>query len=159
MKLIFLDFDGVLNSIKYYKAGHIVYDEIFNGKFDPEAIAILNRIIRKTGAQIVLTADLNIFYPRLPKMLEKMGIYGKIYSVLPITYTFSTTTQIDNISDKKCKQILDFIEKEKDNIESYCVLSSINNKLNIDNFLQTSYSIGLTEEIAQKAIQILNKKL
>jgi hypothetical protein len=56
MKLIFLDIDGVLNSVTYakarYRAGETGWDQI-----DPAAITRLNRAVEYSGAKIVISSS------------------------------------------------------------------------------------------------------
>jgi len=58
MKLIFLDFDGVLNSNKYFKSlkrKKIPHEKILNS-LSPEMVERLNKIIEATNAKIVISS-------------------------------------------------------------------------------------------------------
>jgi len=60
MKIIFLDFDGVMDTAYY---GHIIGKECrpsndeFGTVFDPNCVRNLKEIIDKTGAGIVVTSS------------------------------------------------------------------------------------------------------
>ena len=157
MKLLFLDFEGVLNSINFFKKGHQYYENLFNDNIDKNAVSLVNQIIKKTNAQIVLISDWRIFSKRLPKMLEEIGIKGKLYSNLPLSSSItSTTTEPKWSIANKCKEIKAFIEREKNNITTYCIITS-NKEIDINNnVVLTSIITGLTENDVNKAINILN---
>ena len=61
MKVIFLDFDGVLNSSGYsaslFEAGKPTKDEYGQELFDPETVNLLNRIVDETEAKIVISSS------------------------------------------------------------------------------------------------------
>ncbi|MCQ2492252.1 MAG: HAD domain-containing protein [Lachnospiraceae bacterium] len=53
MKVIFLDVDGVLNSMAYYQN----VTDVFEEAIDPDKVKNLARIVEETGANIVLTSS------------------------------------------------------------------------------------------------------
>ncbi len=53
MKVIFLDVDGVLNSMAYYQN----VEDVFEEAIDPDKVKNLARIVAETGANIVLTSS------------------------------------------------------------------------------------------------------
>ena len=58
--IIFLDFDGVLNTEKYYcelKSKGLPSDDKYGQLFDPEAVANLRKIIDATDARIVVSSS------------------------------------------------------------------------------------------------------
>ena len=59
-KILFLDFDGVLNTERHhehcYENGIVPVDK-YGYAFDPEAVANLKRIIDETGADIVVSSS------------------------------------------------------------------------------------------------------
>lgn len=78
--IIFLDFDGVLNSQLYYKR---LKDEELVGThtdLDPEAVQKLNTLCTEAKAKVVITATarLNRSIEELEEMLEKTGFTGEI---------------------------------------------------------------------------------
>ena len=64
MNIIFLDFDGVLDTASYdvylVRKGMPECDEKGRPVFDPKRIENLKHIIAATGADIVVTSDWNI---------------------------------------------------------------------------------------------------
>lgn len=93
MKLIFLDFDGVLNSEAFYvKRNADAYNTIYVPKdypfseFCPEAIENLNSLIEQTGANIVVSSTWRIgkTTEQLQSMLEKVGFKGCVIGKTPM---------------------------------------------------------------------------
>lgn len=116
MKIIFLDFDGVLNSNNWYSRR---FNEIgtsnISGKyplyeFDPLSIKELNRIIEQTGASVVVSSSWRVGnrIEDLQQMLDAVGFVGKVIDTTPrfrtkgtdnnqnaITYTIPRGCEID----------------------------------------------------------------
>ena len=67
MKILFLDFDGVLNC----------YDDIGRGPdpINPAAVARLNVIVARTGARIVITSSWRLRYP-LDALRARLAMAG-----------------------------------------------------------------------------------
>jgi hypothetical protein len=100
MKIIFLDFDGVLNSENWYRRR---FNEIgttdISGKyplyeFDPLSIKELNRIVEQTGASVVVSSSWRVGnrIEDLQQMLDAVGFVGNVIDTTP---RFSTKG-IDN---------------------------------------------------------------
>lgn len=104
MKATYLDFDGVLNSLRYYrekgidikklnedfKSSNIVLDseeyfEIMARCLDPVAVSYLNEITRLSGSKIVLITDWLKDHPleRLTLLLKRVGVEAPIIGAIP----------------------------------------------------------------------------
>lgn len=74
-KIIFLDFDGVLNSQLWYirTKGNREIDDL-----DTEAIGFLNTLIKNTGAKVVVSSTwrLNKTVDELQEILNRNGFKG-----------------------------------------------------------------------------------
>ena len=83
MKVIFLDFDGVMDTAYY---GHVLGKEGRSGNdefgaiFDPNCIGYLKEIIDKTGAEIVVTSSWKSLMSlgEMLDMWEKRGLPGEL---------------------------------------------------------------------------------
>jgi len=133
MKIIFLDIDGVLNN--YYTLGE-------GANWDPDLVKILNRIIKETKAEIVLSStwrqitqycdiiknDMKIKYiGETPKLWEKRGV--------------EIQTWLD----------------ENPGVEKFVILDDDSDMVHLmPHLLQTDGEFGLTNEIADEAIKRLN---
>lgn len=82
-KLVFLDFDGVLNNSEFaahqYKNDESAQDSMGLDLFDPKAIEYMNRIIDATGAKIVITSSWRYLgLAKLQKLWKERGLHGEI---------------------------------------------------------------------------------
>ena len=167
-KIIFLDFDGVLNTEHYQGLlqfqGKPWQDE-HGAYFDPNAIKQLERIIDATDAHIVVESSWK--YLGLDAMKELWNVRnlpGRIIDITPSTTSdeYLLNLDLDNFSNKmhhsKGLEISSWLsEKGRPNTryviidDEYVVLES-----QLSNFILTNPYEGITEEQANKAISILN---
>lgn len=160
MKVIFLDFDGVLNVIPQ---GH----DSFGGIFHPEFVENLSRIIDETEAKLVISSSWrHMGMERLCRMWEHRGYPGEIIGITPDLYR-----HIDFEGERKMVRgdEIQAILDRKHEITNYVILDDDTDMLKSQrmNFVQTSANInhldcidigyGLTKECANRAIRILNK--
>jgi hypothetical protein len=89
MKILFLDFDGVLNSQAFWEWCHAAgkTPRETSDMLDPEAIKQLNRIVKTTGAHIVVSSSWRLFGDtNTPEKLQAvLRLHGYEGSVLDIT--------------------------------------------------------------------------
>lgn len=75
MKVIFLDIDGVLNYTQWYVSdrnpGNLNGQE---GDIDPMCVERVLRIVKETGAKVVISSDWRISWEGTLMRLEKMGL-------------------------------------------------------------------------------------
>ncbi len=97
LSILFLDFDGVLNSHPYTRSRLSVGHELTETasiarrfaddalKLDPRAIQRVNRIVRATGARVVICSSWRHFHPlpRLRRFLRARGFIGSVVGVTP----------------------------------------------------------------------------
>lgn len=158
-KVIFLDIDGVLNHEDYYKWR---YEEItVNHKqfsypyseFSPDSIKQLNRILKETDAEIILSSSWRFDdFDYLNNLFKELGIEKPIVDVTPSLYN------VFNSSLCRGKEIDKFLSEHPD-IDRYVILDDDSDMEphQFDYFVKTNaYKDGLNEERANKAIEILN---
>jgi hypothetical protein len=162
MKVIFLDFDGVLNVIPQ---GH----DDFGGIFHSEFVENLERIITETEAKLVISSSWrHMGLERLNMMWEHRQYSGEIIGITPDLWR--------RVKDEEYHERLqrgDEIEawvKQHPEVENYVILDDDDDMLQtqLGNFVRTSLNInhpdcidigyGLTNECANRAIRILNRK-
>ncbi len=84
MKVIFLDFDGVLNSEEFFIMSHHSADDkkgwTETDDFDPYAVKLLNQITKATGAKIVISSAwrINRTIEWLKALMYAVGVTGEI---------------------------------------------------------------------------------
>ena len=88
MKIVFLDFDGVMDTAYYddvlFEQGLSACDD-FGPVFDPECVKNLEEILDKTGASIVVTSSWKEFMPYedFLDMWTVRGLPGFVTDVTP----------------------------------------------------------------------------
>lgn len=165
MKVIFLDFDGVLNVIPQ---GHDYYGGIFHQEF----VKNLERIIDETGAKLVISSSWR--HSGLEKM--RMMWENRLYpgEIIGITPDLRWRTHPDKLELNEEEYVRgDEIEtwlKLHPEVTNYVILDDDNDMLPSQkgNFVKTSNNInhpdcidigyGLTRICANDAIRILNRK-
>lgn len=168
-KIIFLDFDGVLNTEHYQSLlqyqGKSWQDE-YGAFFDPNAVKQLKRIIDATGADIVVESSWKYLGLDAMKVLwEIRSLPGKIIDITPSSVSDEHLLNIDlenidtSILHYKGMEIASWLsEQEKQDIryviidDEYVILG-----LQLPHFILTNPYEGITEEQANKAISILNE--
>jgi len=155
MKIIFLDIDGVLNSQEFLKKrtkkGSIL------DMIDLEACKILQHIIDKTEAKIVLSSTWRFNY------YDKLKLFFKDHGF---------NIDIIDKTDRGCSNCVRGNEIRKwlkDNVKqgglivegaAYCIIDDDSDMLlwQEDYFVHTENKHGLTDDDASYAISILNDK-
>lgn len=167
-KIIFLDFDGVLNTehyqnLLYYqgKTGSDKYGTLFN----PEAVEQLKRIIDATHAEIVIESSwkcLGLNFLR--EMWEARIMPGWIIGITPAAAGDSWLLSVDlNETDPAtapCKglEIASWLSDHATRSTRYVIIDDefVILEAQRKHFLMTDSYNGITEELANRAIAILN---
>lgn len=166
MKVIFLDVDGVLQA-----------DDDFGGKNKPNPyvggfrgiskakVKQLKRIVDATDAKIVLVSTWKHEY--MDYLRTKDNQFGK-YLVNKLSaehlHIYETTYMYDRTRGGMYRgfEIRSWLNDTKENIESWIVIDDeifydyAENKI-LSHLVHTDEKTGLTSELADKAIEILNK--
>lgn len=156
MKIIFLDIDGVLNA-KDSRSRCCGYRGV-----DDKRVKILAKIVEETKAEIVLTSTWKEYWQKtdkhrqgdmanyLDKKLEKYNLF--IYD--------KTRDSENKVYFSRGESILNYLQKNP--AKKFVIIDDIQFDYDgcglTDKYVKTSMSEGLTEELAQKAIAILNGK-
>ena len=167
-QIIFLDFDGVLNT-KFYQElkqqGKIRQDE-YGVLFDPHSVRQLERIIKTTNADIVVESSWKYLGLDAMKELWKVrNLPGRIIDITPsrISDEYLLSSDLENIhpSMLHCKgiEISSWLSKYETQDIRYVIIDDeyviLNSKLS--HFILTNPYEGITEEQANQAISILNE--
>lgn len=187
MKIIFLDIDGVLNSQDWYvyRRDAVEMDSI-NAQypfyeFDPRAVGRLNRIIKETHAKIVVSSSWrsgeNI--ESLQLLFDRVGIIGEVVGLTPHLWCTKPYEDMDGYRiPRGCEidwwldnhgdfQRINWSKEEqikyenKSKVKNYIILDDDSDMLygQREHFIKTQHPTGLTDELADRAIEILNKAL
>jgi hypothetical protein len=81
-KYLFLDVDGVLNSVSWYREEWNKDHSYPQGDFDPKCVEIVNRIVEETGCKVVVSSSWRT-ESNLQSIFDKAGLKFKIHSITP----------------------------------------------------------------------------
>ncbi len=155
MKIIFLDFDGVLNSGPFIWSAD-KDDGRTIGHIDPKAVQLLNNLIKTTGAKVVVSSAWRILHTdeELQGFLNHHGFIGEIIGSTP-----RHTTLADGSYGVRGDQIQEWLTMCDKEVESFVIFDDDSDMSHLKHkFVQTKFMIGLTEEHIEAAIEILNEK-
>ena len=167
-KIIFLDFDGVLNTEHYQSVlmndGKVWQDE-YGAFFDPNAVEQLKRIIEATHADIVVESSWKYLgLDAMQEMWEARNMPGRIIGITSssVSNNWSLTANLEDIDSAvgHCKGVeiaswlTEYATQGTQYViidDEYVALDSQQNHLILTNPYE-----GITHELADKAIAILN---
>ena len=151
-KIIFLDFDGVLNT-EYYQGllqfqGKQWQDE-YGTLFDPKAVKHLQRIIDATGADIVIESSWKYFgLEAMQELWRVRSLPGRVIDITPsLTGNASKGEEIAAWLSEHAMSDARYVIID----DEYVVLDS-----QIPYFIWTNPYEGLTEDQANRAMLVLN---
>lgn len=169
-KVIFLDFDGVLNAFYYPKqlADHgQVWRDRFGVLFAPECIVQLGRIIKATNAQIIISSSWKIPFEgeadkvvlnRLKEMWKTRQYPSRIGGAIP-NLTFQEILEMHCDGDFVCHKGFEIEQwlRQHPECTSYVIIDDEEIALpkHASHFIRTDRMIGLQKENADQAIEIL----
>lgn len=144
MKILFLDFDGVLNSQKYL-AAHGAEGLVI----DPDRMKILQNIVKKTDAKIVLTTSWREYWPGTDT--------GKQMDALFQSYGLQIFDKTPMLGERREKEILAWLKAHPET-ENFAVLDDrlLGADFLKDHFVKTSNHFdGLEDTDGEAVIRIL----
>ena len=158
MKVVFLDVDGVINSLQFCEKNK---DEMI----DRQGVALLKKLIEQTGAVIVMSSGWRLWFGdnMEPQMGDSQYLYNiliefgiELYDKTPDFSTEDIRTK-RTFSHVKAKEISEWL-KDKKNIESFIVLDDLdlkNEQINA-HLVRIDGKIGITNDDVECAIKMLN---
>lgn len=151
MKVVFLDFDGVLNSAKYL-LGHEGYGVVI----DPARMCLLKQIIDATEAKIVLSTSWREHWEKDLATCDSTG--ARITDIFS-KHGLQIWDKTPQLRTKRETEIKSWLDKHPE-VKNFVVLDD--SLLSADylngHFIKTSnYFDGLDETDVQKAMDILNR--
>ncbi len=139
-KVLFLDVDGVLNSLEWFAVHRDASSEI-----DPRAVRRVERIIAKTGATVVLSSAWRLSSDSIVKV-RRSGI-----PIADCTPYYS--------GEPRWVEIMSWLQDNPETL-SYAILDDDGDAgvTTPDRFVQTNWVSGLTDMQADRVIAILNSR-
>lgn len=168
MKVLFLDFDGVLNSETYQMIllnKGLKWTDQFGPVFDPEAVKNLGRIVEAIpGLRIMVTSSWKIGHDNswLRSLWKKRDMPGSavvLPDYVPIMANMDITEDNIAILAGKGYEIQHWLDMNATENCRYVIVDDMDNFLpeQIPYLVQTNPWVGLTEENACKVIKLLTE--
>lgn len=159
MKVVFLDFDGVLNNSTHINK---VVDELddlahrgistasltsYAKHLDPQAVLLLNQILDASGAVVVVSSAWRFAHSMgdLQRLLNLRGFTGRVIDTTPALRGTSRGTEI-----------LMWLDGHPDVVESFVILDDDDDMSGLEEYLVLTSSLtGLTEQDVVLALEVL----
>lgn len=153
MNIIFLDVDGVLNSvsnlIKVYNETHKSHSG-YSYPFDPNCLENLKELVAVTKSNLVISSTWRHSQKGIEKLLETLKEYKLDKLVIGCTPVLGTSRGAEikkYLSDSKFADTVNFVilddDRDMEDLSQYLI--------------HTDRQVGLTKENVQQAINILVK--
>lgn len=148
MKIIFLDFDGVITTRES------------KWRVDPEKCKLIKKVCDETGAKIVISSswrrrNLKLTMEQFSK--DDFILYDYVVGVTK--RLFVSGSEETHVTIPRGVEIMEYIESHED-ITEYVILDDDSDMLlwQQDYFVQTDTYLGINEDHVERAIAILNEK-
>ena len=156
MKIIFLDFDGVLNSAQYDRER----DMTTNTNIDESRLPLLKHIVDATQAKIVLSTSWRHHWNKNISACDDVGLWINTIFKKYGMEIYGKTPQLHLGAGRKA-EIVSWLEFPPEKVESFVILDDYGfgwEELG-ERLVKTSPYIGkgLEKEHVEKAIKILTK--
>jgi hypothetical protein len=156
MKVVFLDFDGVLNS-KNWRNIPRSQKEI-DRDLDPAAIALLNDLLEVSGANVVISSSWR-WSCRLPSIVEDMMTLGFKYPERVIGFTPYLNRYNSGLKHPMTRGEEVALWLKQVPVEAFVILDDRPEFDNLkDNLVLTDREHGLQKEHVEHAMEILDVK-
>jgi len=148
MKVIFLDIDGVLNSVEQSIAGHSNQSNVRLYRVDPVKVGLLRWLVDQTDAKVVISSTWR--YGHTLQWFE--GYFEALGWLAPI---IGMTPRLDTIRGAEVQAWLDTDDKMVGDVEKYVILDDDSDFLEGQPLVQCSSVCGLSLQNVIDAIDIL----
>jgi hypothetical protein len=148
MKIIFLDFDGVLNNTSNWgiKLVNGVWE---GGTIEPEKVARVNQIVDATAATVIISSNWRQgrTVEQLQTLLSDQGA------------TFTIAGKTGSVPQQRWAQILTYLEKHGLIAAPYVIIDDWLEAGwgHSNHFVNTNPDVGLTDADVKQAIKVLNE--
>ena len=173
--LIFLDFDGVLNTENHFAkmtVEGVPTRDYYGPKFDPKAVANLQKIIEATDAWIIVSSSWRYMgLKELQRMWTDRNLPGWVAGTTPLhtnddKLLETDLNQLDEITTEmfcpsrgnEIKAYFDEVLQVNSDMHRYVILDDLKDVLSEHegHFIRINPVVGITEKDVKKAIEVLN---
>lgn len=170
-KILFLDIDGVLNTVDDMRVRHLLYisenknfdrvNDDYGQLFDDRCVRWLDYIIQKTGCEIVISSTWRMHGLKfMINLWNGRNLPGQIVDITPFKVDPKLIVSYDDNSDTyndfadRGYEIQEWININKP--YRYCIIDDDNDMLKHQNFVRINSEFGITYDNAIEIISILN---
>lgn len=150
MNVLFLDIDGVLNSAEWFSALAKANEEtgaaFDNGVLDPKAVKVLNTVLARTGAKVVVSSTWRKLYDfeDLKELLAKQGVDTS-------SFIGKTGNSMDGHRGREIAAWL-----EANDVDNFVAIDDSTDLENLgERHFKTEWPIGLLPEHEDKLVAML----
>lgn len=143
MRVLFLDFDGVLNSREWAEKQADL--PVGAPWFDPAAVARLNRLLSESGACVVISSYWrNQHIDDLKQCLADVGCEPNIIGITPFLHPMERGREIQSWLDMPDHQVDSFVI-----LDDYDDMGEL-----LPRLVKTDWAVGLTDADVDRAIAL-----
>ncbi|MDI1451339.1 HAD domain-containing protein [Polyangium sp. 6x1] len=155
MKIVFLDFDGVLN----HSLMQILEDRDTRKRFSPPAVERLNTIVKRTGARVVVSSSWREWnsVDKLRTLLAEEGFVGEVLDHTPILHPRTMRLRDPNPGETRCREIMQWLDALPERPESFVVLDDLDLEWLAAYHVKTELDTGLLDGHVEAAVDLLGE--
>ncbi len=156
IKIIFLDCDGVLNRVPCEHPEYDDHIETDSGPVSKRCVNMLNKIVKETGAKIVVSSVWRYDGEKVFDALKAGGVEAEFVG---LTGRAGKWGLRGNEIRGWIQENEEIIGKKYYDFREYVILDDDSDMLlwQKDNFINVDPYVGITESVAFRAIKILNR--
>lgn len=168
MRIIFLDFDGVINSQKFLRSQYfkdsiqgLTDAELYLLKYeymiDPEAVKLVNDLVARSGAEVVASTSHRTRYSidEMNAMLKNRGATFEISAKTPRGMPRKFSIPVER--GDEIEEYLTILKDAGEKVDGFVILDDHSDMGNVrKNLVLTSDRRGITTEDVEEALKILN---
>ena len=173
--LLFLDFDGVLNTERHYaelKDNGQPYKDKYGPLFDPEAVTNLQKIIEAIDARIVVSSSWRYLgLEDLQRMWHDRNLPGSIVGITPLhtdddklletdlsQLNVITAEMFSSSRGNEIKAYFDEVLEVSSESQRYTILDDLKDVLpeQEDHFIRIDPIVGITGKDVERAVEIIS---
>lgn len=162
--VIFLDFDGVLNTERWHnQANREELKDEYGYRFDPIAVSNLRKIVDETGAAIVISSSWKCMgLATMQKMWKDRQLPGKVIDITPNSVSDEFLLNVDlndmDLLSIRGQEIKDWLMTNGGCDCKYVIFDDMNDVLQEQeaHFVWVDPAVGITKGNVAQAIRILD---
>ena len=151
MRIVFLDFDGVLNSSRY-----IAWDEALftSSQIDPQAVALVNELLVRTDAKVVVSSSWRLIHTdeALSALLTERGFTGELVGTTPRLHRTG-----EGIPRGRGDEIRAWLDEQRERVEGFVVLDDDDSGMRpvAEHLVLTNPTVGLLTSDLERACELI----